>query len=346
MLSTTNLLTITVFSTYRCFFGKAGIAAMHNVALMYFLEVARAGSLSKASERLYVAVSAISRQIAKLERELGTPLFERRPRGMVLSEAGRLLAAHAQRSALETERVYEEIRSLRAEGRTTLRIASSEGVAYDFIPTLFARFRQTYPQAHLHLEVAAPAVATQRVREGAADVAVCFGIAPERDVTVHHAQRAPVFALVRAGHPLAERQSITLHDMLAYPVALSEQGATIRQLFDLCCSVHGVLIEPVLVCNYHPAHYSFVQSTDAIMLTGFLTVQSRLEHDRVVALPIAHPEVHQRTLQVQTMAGRTLPAAVAEFVELLVGAIIEQTGRAEARSTDRQRAGWRRQKRK
>jgi DNA-binding transcriptional LysR family regulator len=297
---------------------------MHDVALTYFLEIVRAGSLSKASERLYVAVSALSRQVAKLEDELGTPLFERRPRGMVLTEAGRLLAAHAQRSALETERVYEEIRSLRAEGRATLRIASSEGAAYDFIPTLFARFRQTYPHAHLHLEVATPAIATQRVREGAADIAVCFGIAPEKDVTVHHAQRAPVFALVRAGHPLANRESLSLHDMAPYPVALSEQGATIRQLFDLCCSVHGVLIEPVLVTNYHPAQYSFIQQTDAVMLTGFVTVRKRLAHDHVVALPIAHPEVHQRTLQVQTMAGRTLPTAIAEFVDLLVNAIRER----------------------
>jgi DNA-binding transcriptional LysR family regulator len=324
MLTTSNLLTITIFSKYRCRFGKAGIVVVSNVALTYFLEVARAGSLSKASERLFVAASALSRQIAKLESELGTPLFERRPRGMVLSEAGRLLAAHAQRSALETERVYGEIRGLRAEGRATLRIASSEGVAFDFVPSLYARFRQSYPHSHLHLEVAAPAVATQRVREGAADIAVCFSISPEKDINVHHAQRAPVFALVHADHPLATRESITLHDMLPYPVALSAKGTTLRQLFDLCCSVHGVLIEPVLISNYHPAEYGFVQNSDAIMLTGFLTVRARLEHDRMVALPISHPEVHQRTLQVQTMAGRTLPAAIADFVELLVDAMSER----------------------
>ncbi|WZB74386.1 LysR family transcriptional regulator [Achromobacter insuavis] len=50
---------------------------MHGIALRYFVEVAQAGSLSGASERLHVAVSAISRQIAKLEEEAGAPLFER-----------------------------------------------------------------------------------------------------------------------------------------------------------------------------------------------------------------------------------------------------------------------------
>ena len=98
-----------------------------NTALRYFLEVARSGSLSKASGNLYVAVSALSRQIAKLEEEVGAALFERRPRGMVLSDAGRLLAEHARRSLLDTERVTEEIRGLANGGRATIRVASSEG---------------------------------------------------------------------------------------------------------------------------------------------------------------------------------------------------------------------------
>jgi DNA-binding transcriptional LysR family regulator len=294
---------------------------MHNNALRYFLEVARAGSLTKASERLYVAVSALSRQISNLESELGTPLFERRPRGMVLSEAGHLLAAHAQRSLLETERISEEIRGLTTGGRATIRVASSEGVARDFLPQVFMRFRRSHPRAHFQLEVAAPSVATQRVREGSADLAVCFSMAPEKDIAVHYAQRAPVFALMRRDHPLAGNAAISLADLLPYPLAISERGVTIRQLFDICCSLEGLLFEPVFVSNYHPALYSFVQMSEAVMLTGYLTVRSRLKADRLAAVPISNPELHQRTLQVQSMAGRTLPAAVGAFLELLVDAI-------------------------
>lgn len=63
--------------------------SLHGIALRYFVEVARTGSISDASARLHVAVSAISRQIARLESDLGVALFERRPRGMSLSEIGR-----------------------------------------------------------------------------------------------------------------------------------------------------------------------------------------------------------------------------------------------------------------
>lgn len=298
---------------------------MQNNALRYFLEVARTGSLTKASERLYVAVSALSRQIAKLESEMGTPLFERRPRGMVLSEAGELLAAHARRTLLESERVTDEIRGLTSGGRATLRVASSEGVANDFLPQVFARFRQSYPQTHLQLNVAAPSEATRRVREGTADIAVCFSLAPEKDIHVHYAQRAPIFALVRDIHPLAGREAVSLADLLPYPLAISEPGVTIRQLFDIGCSLEGLLFEPVFVSNYHAALYSFVQTTDAVMLTGYLTVRGRLKSDRVAAVPLSNPELHQRTLQVQTMAGRTLPGAVNAFLDLVIAAIHDPT---------------------
>ena len=296
---------------------------MDSTALRYFLEVARSGSLSNASGRLYVAVSALSRQIARLEEELGTPLFERRPRGMVLTDAGRLLAGHARRSLLETERVVDEIRGLSAGSRATIRIASSEGVAPHFLPQVFAHFLDAWPGTQFQLDVSAPSLATQRVREGTADIAVCFSIAPEKEINVHYSQRAPIYALVRRGHPLAARASVTLRDLAPWPLAMDSQGVTIRQLFDISCSVEGLIFEPAFVSNYHASLQTFVRLTDAVTLTGWLTVRSRLAVDGLAAVPIANPALHQRTLQVQTMAGRTLPQTMQAFVGLLTRAIDE-----------------------
>ncbi|WP_395070064.1 LysR substrate-binding domain-containing protein [Paraburkholderia silvatlantica] len=294
---------------------------MDNTALRYFLEVARSGSLSKASERLYVAVSALSRQIARLEEELGTPLFERRPRGMVLSEAGRMLAEHARRSLLETERVVGEIRGLSEGGRATIRVASSEGLAPDFLPQMFAHFLRTYPQTHFQLDVSAPSVATQRVREGTADIALCFSVAPEKEIAVHCSQRAPIFALMRSDHPLAARKSLSLRDLIPWPVAMNSQGVTIRQLLDIACSLEGLIFEPVFVSNYHVALQRFVRLTDAVTFTGLLTVRGRLKVEGLAAVPLTNPELHQRTLQIQTMAGRTLPQTMQAFLDLLTRAI-------------------------
>jgi DNA-binding transcriptional LysR family regulator len=304
-------------------------------ALRYFLEVARSGSLSQASGRLFVAVSALSRQIAKLEEQMGTSLFERRPRGMVLTDAGRLLAGHAQRSQLEEDRVIDEIHDLSERGRVTLRIAASEGVAPDLLPQVCAHFLKTHPHARFLLDVSTPAMATQRVREGTHDIAVCFNMAPEKDVQVHYAQRAPVHALMRSGHPLAARACVALADLLPWPIVLHNESGTLRQLFDIACSLEGLVFEPVLVANIHSAAQSFVLQTDAITLAGYLTVRARLGPHGLAAIPITNPELHQRTLQIQTMAGRTLPQAAVAFVDLLKRAIdtpelVEQRGAAAA----------------
>ena len=83
---------------------------MQTPALRYFLAVVRTGSISAAAQRLRVAGSAVSRQIANLEKELDAALFERRSHGMILTQAGQTLAAYAQRLELESEQVVSEIR--------------------------------------------------------------------------------------------------------------------------------------------------------------------------------------------------------------------------------------------
>ena len=103
-------------------------------ALRYFLEVVRCGSITEASKRLNVAISAISRQIARLEDLLGMVLFERRPRGMVLSAAGEVLAAHARKSALEADRVVSDILALQGQRSGNVRLASTEGFAVEYLP--------------------------------------------------------------------------------------------------------------------------------------------------------------------------------------------------------------------
>ena len=94
--------------------GKLSGRPMHAAVLRYFAAVARAGSIRKASEELHVASSAVSRQMQKLEEELGTPLFERLPNGLRLTQAGESLPSSTRaRSRNSTS----EGRARRAQGQ-------------------------------------------------------------------------------------------------------------------------------------------------------------------------------------------------------------------------------------
>ncbi|WP_328387045.1 LysR family transcriptional regulator [Streptomyces sp. NBC_00400] len=295
---------------------------LNSPALEYFLEVVRTGSVNEASRRLLVAGSAISRQIGKLEQEIGVPLFERRPRGMVPSEAGALLAAYARRAALETDQVLADIRG-RGRLGSVVRVASSQGAAQEFLPQAMAAFRREHPGTTFQLPVATPSLTTQMVQDGSVDLGVTFSLAPAPDVRVVHAQRAPIQALVRSDHPLAERDEIRLHDLLPYPVALTEEGTTNRRLFDLCCSIEGITFEPLLVSSSSIALSTFVKETDAVSLTGHISVHERLRREGLKALAILNPEMHLRTLQIQAMAGRQLPAVITAFADHLIRQLAE-----------------------
>jgi DNA-binding transcriptional LysR family regulator len=295
--------------------------SLHGIALRYFVEVARTRSLSEASARLHVAVSAISRQVARLESEIGTPLFERRPRGMALSEAGGRLLAYAQRSLLEAEHVMKEIGGLDALHGSMIKVASSEGFAADFLPGALAGFRLRHPGIDFNLAVLTPGEATRRVRDGDVDLALTFSLAPEKGVKVEHTERAPVLALMPADHPLAARAKVSLADLQHYPLVMPEPGTTIRQLIDITCALEGLLLEPDLTSNNSGAMYRYAQKTGAIMFTGLLSVRDRYADDGFVVVALSHPQMRQRSIQVQTMAGRELPASVRAFRDFLIAQI-------------------------
>ena len=95
--------------------------------LRYIDEIARVGSIRQAAERLHVAPSAVNRRLQDLEAELGTPIFERLPRGMRLTAAGELFIDYVRSRAAALEQVRSNIEALRGLRRGTVRIATSHG---------------------------------------------------------------------------------------------------------------------------------------------------------------------------------------------------------------------------
>jgi len=290
---------------------------MQSTALRYFLEVVRTGSITGASARLNVAGSAISRQISGLEADLGALLFERRPRGMVPSPAGELLAHHARRTLLDLEHVVADIRRLQGLATGIVRVGCTEGFAIDLMPEAIRDFRDRYPGIRFDLKITPPAGVTRLVRDGDVDIGLTFVLAPEPGVRVDAAGRAPLMVLMPPGHPLAARGSLTLADLAGQRLALPERNTTARQLFDIACGLEGIIIEPVLTTNYMTALWSFVEAGGGMTVAGRVTVHSRIEQGHMVARPIAAEAIDQRRYELQTMIGRSLPDAVAAFLDHL-----------------------------
>lgn len=297
---------------------------LHGIALRYFVEVARTGSLAAASEHLHVAVSAISRQIGKLEEDVGAPLFERLPRGMVLTEAGELLAEHARRTLLEADAVLGDISAGKTRGGRLVRIACTEGFTRSFLPAVLARHRAVAPNARYALRSGTPAQVEHWVTVGEVDIGVAFSSGNTPALDVAYSIEMPVRALLHVGHPLAAQALLTLADLQAYPLALLERGTTVRQLFDLCCSTRGIRIEPVLSSNNSAALHAFAALAGAITLGSSVALKGMSNETSLVWRPIDEPVLNQRVLQVSTMRERRLPAVVKELLATMVEMIAEE----------------------
>ena len=290
---------------------------MQSAEIRYFLAVANTGSLSGASKQLFVAVSAISRQIQRLEERIGAPLFERHARGMVLNDAGQILENHVRKSMMDMEHAIAEIQGLNAVRRTVIRMACTDGLAFDLLPQLFSRFRVINPGVMFYLNVGTAGDVSEMIHSGDVDLALQFSLVAERGVDIMASFPAPVRMVMRQNHPLAGGD-LQLTDLHPYPLAMNEQGSTIRQLFDLSCRMSGIFLEPAVSCNRFSTLYDFmVQTPGAIVACSHFSIMYKARRDNLRVKSVNIEQLSQRTLQLQTPAGKKHSAAVGEFIDFI-----------------------------
>lgn len=294
---------------------------MQTSSLRYFLAVARTGSIAAASQQMNVAASAISRQIANLEAELDCVLFERRPRGMVPSPAGELLAAHAHQALIGAEQVAIEIQELQGLARGFIRVATSEGFALDLLPNAIAEFHARHPGIRFEVQMLPPGQVTQVVAAGDADIGITFAFAPSSLVAIAYDNEVEMVALSAPDHPLARQASIQIADLAAYPIAVPTLDTTARRVFDAACLAEGITIEPTLTANILSALLPFIRRTKGIALMSALSVQTPVRLGELVCIPVRSRASLMRGIQVQVMRDRKLPHAVQAFLRQLIAAL-------------------------
>jgi DNA-binding transcriptional LysR family regulator len=296
-----------------------------SLPLRYFLEVARTGSVNQAAQRLHVAASAVSRQLGKLEDSLGVTLFERQARGMALTEAGTRLLAHATAHDAQATDLMQQLQGLSAQQALRVRVACTEGFAASFVPLVMSAFRQAHPQVQLQLLVDVPQEVSALAQRAEVDLALKYSMAPEKGLQVLHSAIAPVYAVMPVQHPLARRRSVSVADVVRYPLLLGAANTTGRQLFDLSCAVQGLRYVPAVESNFSSALLPLLSGHD-VVLASYLTAARWVEAGLLAARPFDEVQLQQRRLQVLAAEGRTPSPLVQQFTHALVAAI-EQFGK-------------------
>lgn len=196
--------------------------------LRYVLAVAETNSFTRAAERCLVVQSALSHQVARLERELGARLFERTSRRVRLTAAGAAFLPAARQCLDAAERAAAEVAAAVGEVRGRLTVGVIPTVAAVDIPAVLQDFRRRYPRVRVGLRVGASTELTELVRQGTLEVAF-LGL-PEttqpQGVRVHELARGRLVAIVApdhrlAGEPEADLRALASETFVDFPAGSS-----------------------------------------------------------------------------------------------------------------------------
>lgn len=297
--------------------------------LQYLDEVARVGSIRQAAERLHVAPSAVNRRIQDLEAELGTPLFERLPRGMRLTAAGELFVQYIRSRAAHLEQVRSEIEDLQGLRRGCVRIVASQAAAAAFLPERIAGFRKKHPLVEFQVQVADHSRALESLRTFASDLALIFHLAPETDIVRLDELAQPLCLVMHRDHPLAAQDGpVKLRQCLDYPLVLPDSDIAGRQLLDAFLARRSIKLKPVMRSNSFEFLLGYLRYEQA--LTFQVEIGVTPEVGELVSRKIQDRGFPSANLVLASLRNRQLPVVAYTFVEYL-SSTFAQFGRVRAK---------------
>jgi LysR family hydrogen peroxide-inducible transcriptional activator len=201
--------------------------------LRYFLTVASQGNFTRAAHELRLSQPALSRAIAKLEQELGQPVFERKPRSIQLTPAGELLRVRAQQVLALVENTKAEITDDGQSG--VVRIAAIPTIAPYFLPTVLKTFAKAYPRATVQVVEDVTAGTIKRCDEGDVDLGIVALPITTKYLLIQELFEEELLVVLPTRHPLVNKSRITINDLKPHPfVLLDEAHCLSGQIVSYC----------------------------------------------------------------------------------------------------------------
>ncbi len=301
-----------------------------------FDEVARRGSIRKAADALHLTAAAVHQQILNLEEQVGTPLFDRLPRGMQLTSAGEIVVAAVRRSQRDFDSALSHVEDLRALRRGHVSLAVSHSSAEQLVPDVIRVAVARYPGVTYGVRSGSGENILKWVANGEADIGFCLRRKPPPGVEEVRRFPQQLGVVTPPGHALtALGRAPRLRDCLDHPLILMTPDTELRAMVDQIDHREHRKARPMVETSSVAMVRRLVRSGVGI---GFLIPENVVEDVAAGALvwqgladtgAWSHDCLYQRSGQSTTVAmGMFL-----EFLEAQLGVISQQFEGAGAGAT-------------
>ena len=285
----------------------------------YLYEAVSAGTVRAAADKLNVAPSAVSRQIALLEEELATTLIERNRKGVKATEAGRLMLKYYREALSHEEECISRLHALRGLQRGHIDLAVGEGFVGDLLGSPLPEFNSRYPEITVSVQMAGTNEVIRQVQEDEAHIGLLFHPPNHPDIRSQASSVQPICAIVPPGHPLLLLgRKVTLAEVCEYPLALQESHFGVRQLLAMAEFKERLRMTPAVTSNSIAVLKHFVRSGMGITFLPAFVVSREIADGYLCAIEIDQPILASGEAHVVTRLGRQLSEGPHRMLQYLI----------------------------
>ncbi|OKP77614.1 LysR family transcriptional regulator [Paenibacillus helianthi] len=284
---------------------------MELLQLQYFITVARLEHVTEAARSLHVTQSSLSKTIARLEDDLGAPLFDRTGRRLRLNEFGSRFLCRAERALFELEQGKQEIKDLANLEHRTLELAVT---AASMLPNILREFRKKRPSVHFHVQMLATQEMVALLLSGAVDVCLSSPPVQGDDIECQIVYMDPIVVAVPKGHHLANRKKVSLIELRDEWFVGVKRGYGTRDRVDAVCESAGFVPQYVYEGD-EPARLSAL--VEAEIGIAFMPNSARNSREDIHYIQVEDHEM-VREIALLWHKSRYISQAALEFREVVV----------------------------
>jgi len=288
---------------------------MDLLQLKYFQVVAQLEHMTRAAEKLYIAQPSLSQSIARLEEELGVPLFDRQGRRIHLNQFGRAFLKRVERIFLELEEGKREVADMAGleRGSIALAVASTQP-----LPELLSGFLARYPRVRFRLfQQQSLATVVQQLERGEIDLCISSPPIEEPGIPWVPLLTEELFLLVPNNHRLAGRGSIRLIEAAEEAFISLKPGHGLRDLMDDLCKQAGFVPNVAFEGDETATVRGLVSAGLGVSFVAVHSWQAKLIDQPVTLLRIDEP-ICQRTIGLAWLEARYLSEATRRFQQFVI----------------------------
>ncbi len=250
------------------------------------------GSLSKAAKTLFITPQGLSRVLKNLETELECTLVNRVASGLELTESGMCLLEYARKTTAEYDKMKEKIESIQGSVHGSVDLL----MAYDVIrlldPDCFGEFQRMYPKISFSCREFPDRMVEQQLAEGQGNAALSFGSFAEDLFYIQPLMRCPLSLVVYEGHPLCDKSSVTIEDLMEEPLYLENSSFKINEFVQRKCWLQGFEPNIVFEASSFDICYKMCRMKKGISVVLDF-VHEDMKTDGLVRIPFADADMAQ-----------------------------------------------------